>query len=85
MSLVPTPEQTLILAGANLHRIDPGRYADFLEAIRGYAQQVIDQMVTCPPESLQRAQGAAVQMRALAKTLTEAPSRADKVQEKIRG
>ncbi len=84
MSLVPTPEQSLILAAASLHRIDPGRYSDFLEAVRGYAQQVTDQMVTCPPEALQRAQGAAVQMRALTKTLTEAPSKADKVQENLR-
>jgi len=70
----------LVEASMTLRGESPVGWKLFCEAMQEYAYQITDQMVKCPPELLQRAQGMALQANEIAGVINDAPKLFEKLQ-----
>lgn len=75
------PDNTKLVYAAMALRAEATTSWDtFVLAVREYSASVTLEMLRCPPEMLQRAQGMALQANEIAVTLAEAPKLHDKMQ-----
>ncbi len=70
----------IVVAAMRLRASSPEAWDQFLTAVREFSARTAMEMIRCPPENLNRAQGMAQMASDLTSTLIEAPKLYEKMQ-----